>query len=175
MWPSCNYSLPVQHSQGARRADICGETPVHYDKSPSGDEKSSLPACTKTSSNMCLHMSSPLLLWDIWGDFFVRKSSESTCGALTRAQTFSFFHFAITTHTTHPDRRTRLWQLIWTLLLPVSLTQSVGLQRGKRNPITDKTDSYHTGWCAVMVSEIFRVTSTELMAVCQRRDLAFSL
>lgn len=133
MWPSCNYSLLLQHSHGGRRLDIWGEAPV-WQVTFWGWEIIP-PARTKTSS---LHADSNICLLPFasWGG-----SSESTRGALTRCeeqrpQAFSIFHLNYIIRTLTADPGTTG---------PVSPTEY-------KKPKTDKTDSYHTGWCAVMFS-----------------------
>lgn len=170
MWPSCNYSPPERHSQGGRRLGYSGgETPV-WQVTFWGWEITSPARCSLTP-NICLLLFSH---GDLEGCFFFMwNSSESTCGALTRCeeqqpQAPFICHLAITAP---PRQGSDSWSGHHRTRL--GLRRFHTKLRGKRKSKADRTDSYHTGWCAAVVSQD-RVRlrlgfSSELKAVHQRK------
>lgn len=170
MWPSCNYSPPERRSQGGRRLGYSGgETPV-WQVTFWGWEITSPARCSLTP-NICLLLFSH---GDLEGCFFFMwNSSESTCGALTRCeeqqpQAPFICHLAITAP---PRQGSDSWSGHHRTRL--GLRRFHTKLRGKRKSKADRTDSYHTGWCAAVVSQDrvrLRVGfSSELKAVHQRK------
>lgn len=170
MWPSCNYSPPERRSQGGRRLGYSGgETPV-WQVTFWGWEITSPARCSLTP-NICLLLFSH---GDLEGCFFFMwNSSESTCGALTRCeeqqpQAPFICHLAITAP---PRQGSDSWSGHHRTRL--GLRRFHTKLRGKRKSKADRTDSYHTGWCAAVVSQD-RVRlrlgfSSELKAVHQKK------
>lgn len=172
MWPSCNYSPPERRSQGGRRLGYSGgETPV-WQVTFWGWEITSPARCSLTP-NICLLLFSH---GDLEGCFFFMwNSSESTCGALTRCeeqqpQAPFICHLAITAP---PRQGSDSWSGHHRTRLSYWVRRFHTKLRGKRKSKADRTDSYHTGWCAAVVSQD-RVRlrlgfSSELKAVHQRK------
>lgn len=173
MWPSCNYSPPERHSQGGRRLGYSGgETPV-WQVTFWGWEITSPARCSLTP-NICLLLFSH---GDLEGCFFFRVEFKWkhmwSPDQVWRAATSGPLHLSLSHNCT---TQTGLWQLIWT---PPDPSLSYWVRRfhtklrGKRKSKADRTDSYHTGWCAAVVSQD-RVRlrlgfSSELKAVHQRK------
>ena len=123
-------------------------------------------------------MSSPLLSRRSGGVFFFHVEFKWkhmwSPDQVWRAATSGPLHLSLSHNYT---TQTGLWQLIWTppdpsLLLSMSVSHKA---EGKRKSKADRTDSYHTGWCAAVVSQdgvrLRLGFSAELKAVHQRKKV----